>query len=162
MLRTLRLAMMSAMAILMIIALLPTGSPAWLDFPGEPVTCYFHLLPASWNATGLNQPRNAQFLALFTLVILASAYLTRFVKLFEKSSASVRLVLRIIPGKLVKRGLDVLLQAAELLGPKWSRWATPFFYMPFLAGFVVGKAICDLIESMLWEVCIPYPKTYRV
>jgi hypothetical protein len=145
--------MMLAIAVLLVVALLPTGSPVWLRFPGEPVACYYQSLITSWHAPGPNLPGNAQFLAMSTVGILAIAYLTRFIKLFKWSSVHARILLRVKPGRLVKRCLDAFLGAIEFLGPKWTRWAIPLFYKPCIVGFVIATAVFDLIESMLWEVC---------
>lgn len=151
--RTKRIALMSAMAAMLVLSILPTGSPMWLHFPGEQARCYLYSLPTSWNAPGPSTLGNNAFLAIASIVILATGYLIRFIKLFERSSMHTRAHLRINPGRQLKKCLDFLLKAIELLGSKWSCWAIPMLYYPFLAGFLIVRAIFDVAESMLWEVC---------
>jgi hypothetical protein len=162
-LRVIRLILMLAIAITLVLALLPTGSPGWLQSPGQPAGCYSRFLTLSWNTLpGQNSAGNAQFLAITTVAILANAYTTRFIKLYQWSSASARKFLRVRPGNLLKRGLRLLLEMTRIVGPKWSPWAVCLIYLPCLTGFFIARVVCDLAESMLWEVCAPIspPWTY--
>jgi hypothetical protein len=151
-LRTLRLFSMLILAIMLIVSLLPTGSPLWLYSSGAPTDCYFNSLAPSWKAPDWGLPRNNGFLAVSTITIVAYGYLTRFIKIFPSASMWTRTHLRVKPGKQVKRGLDTLLTIVELVGPKWSHWTILVFYNPFLVVFLMAKVVFDLIESMLWEV----------
>jgi hypothetical protein len=151
-LRVRRLFSMLMIVIMLVVSILPTGSPTWLNFPGDYAGCYFQSLTASWNASAGGQPRNNAFLAVATVAIIATSYLIRFIKMFRRTSTYTRAHFRVKPGKQVKRGLDALLKMAESVGPKWSHWTILIFYNPFLVVFLIARAVFDLIESMLWEV----------
>jgi hypothetical protein len=144
---------MSMIAIMLVVSLLPTGSPIWLRFPGESAGCYFQSLAAGWKVPGPDQPRNNAFLAVTTAAIIATSYLIRFIKMFRRTSTWTRTHLRVKPGRKVKQVLDILLAIAESVGPKWSHWTILILYNPFLVVFLIARAVFDLIESMLWEVC---------
>ena len=151
-LRALRLFLMLTIAIMLVVSLLPTGSPIWLYFPGEYAGCYFRSLPESWKASGPGQTRNNAFLAITTVMIIATSYLIQLIKMFHGVSTYSRIHLRVKPGRQIKRSLDALSRMAESVGPTWSHWTILIFYNPFLVAFLIVRAGFDLMESMLWEV----------
>ena len=151
-LRIQRLFAMLMIVIMLVVSILPTGSPTWLNFPGDYAGCYLQSLTASWNSSAGVQPRNNAFLAVATVAIITTSYLIRFIKMFRRTSTYTRANFRVKPGRQVKRGLDALLKIAESVGPKWSHWTILIFYNPFLVVFLIARAVFDLIESMLWEV----------
>jgi hypothetical protein len=152
-LRTQRLVFMLMIAIMLMVSLLPTGSPSWLRFPGDYVICYIQSLPASWKAPGPEEPGNNIFLAVSTAAIIAYSYLVRIIKMFPSLSAFTRTHLRDKPGRQVKRCLKTLLTLVEAPDLRWSYWTTLIFFNPLLVLFLIARAVFDFMESMLWEVC---------
>ena len=151
-LRAQRLFLMSIIAVMLTVSLVPTGSPIWLNFPGEQAGCYFRFLSESWKTFGPGKQRNDAFLAMTTVAVIMIGLLTRIIKLFPRASTYARTNLRVKPGRRVKQGLDTLLAIAESVGPRWSHWTIAIFYNPFLVVFLIARAVFDLLESMVWEV----------
>ncbi|KAL8836144.1 MAG: hypothetical protein Q9170_003037 [Blastenia crenularia] len=150
--RAWRIALMLCMAFPLCVALLPTGHGRWspgyfngVNNDATPAICMFKLLALGKFETGLFSTP-AMVLSLF---VLSLGYVTRIVKLFPDTAATVRKWLRTKPGDVVKRWLDSIYNRSRTpgAGKLWT-----LVYILSLALFLDLRVICDLNDSILWEV----------
>jgi len=154
-LRFIRIAVVLLVAIMLAVALIPTGSGYWFNImqdngnvkgilvAGVPAACFFKELSKSNYPPAFDQG----FSAAISLSLLFLGYLVRCVQLFDGSSDFVMRYLRKIPGKWWKE---------KVLRGKHPRMHTSVIYSIILnyplGIYVFLKAVADLLESMLWEV----------
>lgn len=109
-----RICLMVVVILMLGVALLPTGSGMWMDsiqdgfgngmaVAGYPALCYFQQLRRGGFPGGDQFPT-----MMVSLFFLFTSYVARAVKLFEKSSAFARKILRSIPSNSLKRHLDTI------------------------------------------------------
>lgn len=145
--RNWRIILMLVVMVLLIVALLPMASGGWGDYPGEPAACYFKVLGSqAMDTSSFSED------TVVSLLVLIASYLARAIKLFDSGSTVARLLLRRVPSDLSKRMLDFIHVISRSLRPGWSKWAVTYLYKACLVIYITAKALCDLIESMFWEV----------
>lgn len=138
----------------LIAALIPTANEFWLPpsyeasisnytFVGMPAQCFFHISNVSVD------PRPFSSMLISSLVLL-SGYVIQAIKLFTWTSEHTRLCFRENPGNAMEKELDNL-YAAMQAGNRY-RWLHSIPYWSFLTILATGRALCDLAESMAWEV----------
>ena len=156
-----RAIIMSVMAILLVLALLPSGDA--LSSPAEPALCAFNRLMA-------RDPQNRyEFEPLYngpamiiSITILFSGYLTRFVRLSESGSNSVRKWIRIKPGHVFTTARTTTLQQADKTSLHLWYLVCTLSYILIEVSYVVLRAIADISESLLWEVCDRFRRTHSL
>ena len=143
---------MSVMAVLLVLALLPSGDT--IKSPTEPALCVFRGL------VGRDPQDRYEFDAYYSgpamiisITILFSGYLTRFVRLSESGSNSIRKWIRIKPGHIITKARITILQQANKtsLHPWYLVCTSSFVFIEI--SYVLLRAIADIFESLLWEVC---------
>jgi hypothetical protein len=144
-----RLFFMTALLLLLVAALIPTGNDNWLpsdqpDKTGTPALCLFSY-PSTEGAT-------ASLTMLFSVLILCISYIVRAIKLFKWSSTLSRLYLRTKPGNLVKMHLEKLYWGIQ--STETGKWIICVPYYVVLSILLIVRSWLDLLESMFWEVCI--------
>lgn len=156
-LRFIRVCFMFILGSMMIVALLPTGSKDWMNlacpegvgcfYPSLEAICYYRQMPTK----GFNNGRTKIYSMVVSVLVIGISYINIGVKLFDPTSSITRRYLRIWPGKQVKRVLRRLDQ--------WSqngRVARAIFWTGYLvvySAFTSARALFDIAESMLGEVC---------
>jgi hypothetical protein len=153
-----RIVFMLIIAILLGIALLPTGSGYWFDVlndnmnimgdlvAGLPVVCFFDELGTRRYRAAVDQT----FSMAVSLAILTFGYTVRFMRLFSPSSRLARQYLRELPGDFWKQRIKP--RPSQYYK---SRISTIVERSRLELGlYVLIKAILDLLKSMLWEVRI--------
>ena len=148
--RTWRVCLMLFMLLPLSVALLPTGNGDWFtasyDYYGaRPAICGFrNLAPSEFKADIYSTPT-----MVLSLLVLASSYITRVVKLLPDTAAFARRWLRTKPSNVLKKLLDRMGNRAKIQGAS-ELWTCG--YSVLLSIYLVLRAIFDLNESMLWEV----------
>jgi hypothetical protein len=155
--RTVRVVLMLCTSALLTVALVPTGSPAWLylwptdnDTVAVPAICFFTRTFDGLNvrAYGYQEPRTTAPQALsfaLTVVVLWTSFAARLFKLYPSLSDKAREFLRTWPG----------IQLKKLI--KWSmssKYASkiPMVHDILSVQLVLSRACFDFYDSMLWEV----------
>lgn len=141
-----RVLFMGVMLLLLVIALVPTGyfSDTSGNTESYPAICLY--------SEGKLFPFNKPVVA-FSLIILLTSYPTRVVKLFTPLSDLAHKSLRTAPGNFLKTCFDRTkrLRADSSGVMEKKAWTSLQFFLTFI--YVLFKAIYDIGESMLWEVC---------
>ncbi|KAH0536789.1 hypothetical protein FGG08_006357 [Glutinoglossum americanum] len=143
--RSWRLFFMFALITMLVVAILPTGSEHWLYDGSIPVKCFY----ARMRSPGFFGGDPLALMAI-SMIILLSSYLARAVKLFEPSSAFARNILRDRPRAIAERFLSKL-DRRSTREMSMSRMFS-LLYGIGIAGFVIGRAVFDLAESIFFEV----------
>ena len=153
-LRTCRVALMLGNALLLAVALLPTGDRYWMAddhghfIGGVPAICHFQRLKHASNFTVF---KNSGFTMLVSLLILFFGYISRILKLSARASSFMNLWTRTKPGDILRRYLNKTHRRLSRSGAFiWWRGQ----YVMLETCLVLGRATLDAYESMLWEVCI--------
>jgi hypothetical protein len=148
---------MLTVAVMLAVALTPTGSGYWFDslndnenemgvlVAGVPAVCFFDELSKH------NYPRafDQGFSMAVSLCLLVFGYLVRCIQLFDASSRLALRSLRTLPGEWWKQViLDHSLRRVHRT--RISNIANKANLA--LAVYVLAKAVADLLESILWEV----------
>ena len=144
-----RVVFMGVTLLLLMTALIPTGYTS--DFPGYndiPAACLYSKGPSLGYFNGP--------LIAFSLIFLLTSYVTRVVKLFTPLSNLAHKWLRVAPGNLLKKFYILTKKqrdndASRVL--EKITWASLQWFS--ILAYVFFKAIYDIGESMLWEVCTP-------
>ncbi|KAL8867888.1 MAG: hypothetical protein Q9174_005367, partial [Haloplaca sp. 1 TL-2023] len=150
-----RSVLMLLLAVMLGVALLPTGDRNWrsaffYDWNGDTsVLCDFRRLVA--------QDENDRFeldlantpTMLVSILVLVSSYMTRLIKLSDRSTAFVRTWLRIKPGNRIKETLrDAADRAKKPDAVKY--WRMKHFAVE--TAYVLLHAYFEILGSILWEL----------
>lgn len=142
-----RVFFMGLMLLLLVIALIPSGHLASIWGSFIPAVCLY----SEWHAFGVfNKP-----IVAFSLVMLLTSYSTRVVKLFTPLSGFAHKWLRIAPGNLLKNCFDRAQRLRDRSSGVMEKYLWTSLQFSLTIAYVFLKAIYDISESMLWEVCIP-------
>lgn len=141
-----RLFFMGVTLLLLIVALVPTGNiNPGIESGTErayPAACLF----SEWNLfTSFNIP-----LTIFSLLILLTSYATRVVRLFKPLSDHAHGLLRRAPGNFANRCFD---HAEEMAASSERKTLWTCIKFLIILAYVFFKAVYEISESMLWEVC---------
>ena len=158
--RAWRVSLMLIVALLLGLALLPTGRGDWIymdnfipsgEFPnqsyfagGVPALCAFRDLgPDKY------EPFTTSTMAM-SLFVLFTSYTSRIVKLFPHTDAFAQKWLRTKPGGIMKRALDRLRKRGDSEGAiqVWT-----LAHLLLLSLYLIFRATFEIFGSMLWEVC---------
>ena len=152
-LRAWRVSLMLIVALLLAVALLPTGRIDWLSIDsgtfagGVPASCAFRDLgPDKY------EPHSTSTMAM-SLFVLFTSYTSRIVKLFPHADAFAQTWLRTKPGGIMKRALDRLRKRGDSEGAA-RVWRLA--HLLLLSLYLVFRATFEIFGSMLWEVCFIY------
>lgn len=151
-----RVFFMGTNLILLMTAMAPTGYVDLrfriLDVMPVPAKCLFtgHLPYTSYYST-FNSTFNKPLIAL-TYIFLLSSYVTRVIRLFKSLSEFARKWFRILPGNLVKNAIQKKPPSAAMSKLFW--YGSRTFLLLF---YVLAKAVYEINESILWEVCTSTP-----
>lgn len=153
-----RIFFMGANLVLLMAAMVPTGFVLlYLNDMSLPARCLFteHIY-YNGSYSSFNKP-----LIILTFLFLLTSYVTRVIKLFTPLSEFARKWLRVIPGDRVKNAIRKRRPSAAI--PKLLWYGSQTF---LLLLYVLAKAVYEMNESMLWEVCTLNPivslRTYLV
>jgi len=152
-----RVILMLTVAVMLAVALMPTGSGYWFDIlsknenelgvsvAGVPAVCFFNTLRLH------NYPKafDQGFSMLVSLFLIVFGYSVRCIQLFDKSSSLATRSLRTLPGDWWKRRV---LEKALRYVPTNRVYATFGRSNMALSLYILVKAVADLLESILWEV----------
>lgn len=154
-----RLILMFLMAVLMLIALLPTRNREWpssgySSLSGVAASCYFKKLGK--NGSYLILSDNGQGISFaFSVVILTCSFWTRLVRLSPNASATVRCWLRDKPSYCLEQWLQKAFHQLILNNKGgWSLLYILLYLICVILGFCYSflNAAWELFESLLWEV----------
>jgi hypothetical protein len=177
--RTLRLILMMLLVVTLAVALAPTGGACGLQnagqynytlttvsnspnssnwystpeavFPGSPAKCCF--LEMHDYATFIGSD-NTYFISMITSeVVLISSSFTRVMKLFRGSSDFAKRWLRHKPAQMCKRIARKFEERYNNPNLKTTQRINFLSHCAIMVFIVFARAIYDLAESMLWEVC---------
>ena len=158
--RKMRLVLMSLMALLMLIALLPTGNPQWISdgnrfLGGVAASCYFKKLGKKDSYRLLSDSGQGISLA-FSVVILTCSFWIRIIRLSPNASAAVRCWLRDKPSYCLEKWLKKSFHQLSLNNKGgWSNLLYVHFHLSFVIlsfYYILLNAAWELFESLLWEV----------
>ena len=159
--RAWRVGLMLIVALLLGVALLPTGRGDWnymdndifdggalmeqSNFAGGvPALCAFRDLgPDKY------EPTTTSTMAM-SLFVLFTSYTSRIVKLFPHTDAFAQKWLRTKPGGIMKRALDRIHKRGDSEGAV-RVWRLA--HLLLLSLYLIFRAMFDIFGSMLWEVC---------
>ena len=154
-----RLFLMGVNLLLLVTAMAPTGyiSYTYLDY-STPAKCLYS--KTSWTAAtrytfrGFANLEEVKIifntaLVVLTLVFLLTSFGTRSIRLFTPLSKFARRWLRIVPGNFIKSAIQREPLSAAV--PKILCHGLQAF---LLLVYVFFKAIYEIGESMIWEVCV--------
>lgn len=155
--RLLRLCLMVVLGLMLAVALIPTGSNCslrkdqldWTQYPGMPALCCF----AKIGSKGFVYSYTFFLSMISSELVLFVACLTRGIKLFWQSSNFVRKWLRRKPAAIWKRGLSNNYSLIQKHNAGIRRLCWVWLYYIRLTLLLLGRAVYDLAESILWEVC---------
>lgn len=148
-----RLGFMTALIVLLVVALVPTGNQSWLSdntYIGIPAWCLFWYSiddPSTVNNDGVNDESASMAPSILVLVF---SYATRAINMFRWSSRQSKMYLRTKPGQLVKRHINALYTGGQKT--KTKKWLLMIPYYLILSIFLVLRSWLDLFESLLFEV----------
>lgn len=152
-------------------ALLPTSDTLWLNAsepllwldPNHrnhlvpilaPALCYFRRLGSrdshdrfkirSWTGTSM----------IISLVVLISGYITRMLKLWDHASNNCRYYLREVPSKTVIATRGAVLKRLNRPAPSFYKIHWVVAYAAVETPYIWLKALFDIYESMIAEVCM--------
>ena len=124
--------------------------PPWPARWSMPAQCLFS---SAWmsNAEGGVPLYNKPLIAL-SVIFMVLSYLTRVVSIFN-STAGVAKKCKTIPRDWMRRGYISTARKAEQELGTWTNlfWKAAKFLQAL--GYIICKALFDIAESMLWEVC---------
>ena len=155
--RTMRVFLMLCTSALLTVALVPTGSPAWLylwptdsQSVGVPAICFFTHTFDELNvrAYGYRKPRTTapQTLSFaLTIIVLWSSFAARLFKLYPSWSDKAREILRTWPGDRLKALIKWSLSSK-------SAGKITMVHDILSVQLVLFRACFDFYDSMLWEV----------
>ena len=162
--RVVRVILMLFTIVLLIGALVPTQKSDWLELPSEPAQCYYQYLNRydEYDESWLNQlnqyddylfvqpdyPSTIANRASFwtSVVVLVVSYLTRTIKLFSKSSDTVKYWVRTKPAERLKSTIT----DTDRRGRGWR--ISSFF---LLVQLIILHGLTLVFTSIFWEVRIP-------
>ena len=156
-----RVILMLTTVIMLGVALLPTGDVRWLDGffrPGSiPVRCFYSELASGDQNLSFKVDALATATMATSLFVLVSGFLTRLVKLSDRATSFSKQWLRSKPSQVHSSLCSRILQFISNHS-KPHAWAPALvitgniYYVLLETIYVLLKAICDIYESMLWEV----------
>ena len=155
-----RLVLMSLMAMLLFIALLPTGNPEWMSnesyfLGGVAASCYFKRLGKE-DSYAILQDNGQGFSLLFSGMILIFSFLSRIIRLSPNASVAVRCWLREKPSHCLEQRLGKAFHGLSV--KRTGRWSDLLYIHLYLVCLTCGflyillNAAWELFESLLWEV----------
>jgi hypothetical protein len=157
-LRIIRVCFIIILGVMMIIALLPTGSKNWMNLAcRENQSCFFPSLHAQcfyqqMTMKSFNNGRTKMYSMVLSVLVVGLSYVSCGFKMFDPSSAVTRQYARVWPGVQLRRllrKLNIWSQTGKL-----ARISFRILYMAVYAAFTSARAIFDIMESMLGEVCV--------
>ena len=156
-LRFWRSMLMVLTVLMLVLALLPTGSGWWypeFKAPGIPAICYFKQLnPRGGWIESVNSGAPYLPTMMISMLGLLFGLLTRLMKLSSKATTRARLRLRTKPGYQLKKMSDLCLRHSTSLDGKTVRkvaWLTAYIMIETL--YVTLRVVFDLFESVIAEV----------
>lgn len=152
-LRWIRLSFMSALIALLIAALIPTGSKAWLrDGNNKPQNVWMPAMCFYTSSVPGGRLGSVQLSSLIVSIsILLASYVTRVVKLFGWTSNLARIYLRTKLGRKVRTWQKILYDAKSKT--ETQKWIFSVPYMTIFVFVIIARACLDSFESVAWEVC---------
>lgn len=155
-----RAILMLSIAIMLSVALLPTGDRRWVPNVSDDMKTL-----SAWCASKrlVRQKPSERFQVeavwtsemLSSIMVLSSSYFTRLTKLSGRATAFVKLWMKTKPGNLIKFALNKSVQRA--IKPHASGyWRLKHFVMETM--YILLRVLFDVIESLLWEVCLLLPQ----
>ncbi|KAF1843356.1 uncharacterized protein K460DRAFT_289947 [Cucurbitaria berberidis CBS 394.84] len=153
--RIIRLFFMSILASLLLVALLPTGSRAWLNqyvgdgdgfYPSLSAVCYYRQLGTS----SFVRRGPKIWSMLFSVVVITSSYIYCGIRLFDPRAETTRKYFRTWPGSKYKQMLYFVERRALRDDFQATFWHV--LYLSLYASFTSIRAFCDILESMLLEI----------
>ena len=150
-----RSVLMLFLAVMLGISLLPTGDRRWSGGsfdtgPGStPVLCDFRRLVAEGESGRFQFDGINTSTMLVSILILVSSYLTRLVKLSDRSTAFTRIWLRTKPGNWIKK---ILRHAADRANKPHAATYWRLKQLIVETAYVLLHALFEVLGSVLWEV----------
>ena len=149
--RNWRAASMLAIVVMLGIALLSMGNVSSANM-AVPAQCLFEKLVDEDGPYAYSDPLAPPSM-IISIIILFISYVTRLIKLSKMSSVFARRWLRSKPGHLLKGWLDGLNRRSRL---SRAGFLYTIGHQLLLTVFVLLRALLDVYESMLWEVCTKF------
>ncbi len=145
-------------------ALLPTGDNQWFSGPFDPAAsipaiCYFRRLTSTTYTERFELGRVSTLSMVISLFVLASGYLTRIIKLSERATIFSQTWLTEKPSGSLRNTQDSSLQRIEKHVPGLQKICWIAIYISLESLYVWCKALSDVYQSMIWEVCISHSGT---
>ncbi|KAL8956671.1 MAG: hypothetical protein Q9183_006246, partial [Haloplaca sp. 2 TL-2023] len=147
--RVWRSVLMLILAIMLAIALLPTGDRRYHGRRSTPALCDFRRLVAHGQGGRFQFDIVSTSVMLISILILFSSYLTRLIKLSNRSTSFVRTWLRTKPGEWIKATLRDAAERAKKPNAVMY-WRVKHFAVE--TAYVFLHALLEILGSILWEV----------
>lgn len=150
--RSWRIVFMLVTVIMLGTALLPTGQQDWYSGSGIPALCYFNRIGSSsyYGLSGLSSMIGPSSM-IVSILTLFFGYMTRLVKLSERTTKKTRRWFRTAPACTWKRWMANCDQSDSSRSSK-SLQTLSFMFLETI--YVYLHACYEVYESMLWEVRI--------
>jgi hypothetical protein len=154
-----RLVSMFIIIIMLVIALVPTGSFDWFrgsstDEPMPPPSsyaiCFFGQQPPKPSGFEHSLPNSYLSMILSSLLLLLG-FLTRVIRLYKTLSVEYILRLRSLLSKIARHGLRLVYAWCQAQ-PSSKSLRRSLIYHPLLAGFFMLRVSLDVYSSMFMEV----------
>ena len=145
-----RVLAMSILIILLIVALLPTGS---LNIPARSYTnthaiCFFtqSLQEHTYSA----DPKTSRQYMIISMLLLSLGMLNRVIRMYPKSTRLLHAITRF--GRSVFSDYLQKIESCCIRRSTFSRLARSLLFLPSFSAFVVSRSLVDLWSSMAFEV----------
>ena len=153
-----RISLMIVLALMQIVALMPTGLREWPS--GNIQDVYLYSIPAVCYFTESKLRGDYGWLPsslslVLTLVYLITSYVARLIRLSESSSDFFKAWSQVKPANITKRLLERLHHRMHGSSFRLEKSVWRILHHILLIGFMVGRACLDIMTSMLWEYVTP-------
>lgn len=143
-----RLFLMISLAIMLAVAMVPTGSTCWYtwtgNFPEKPAMCCFNkeAMYLAYGSTGVSM--------IISEVIILGGFIVRAIRMFRETKYP-NFMLRFTPGRLWRDALIWSCRKLETLS-KWAQASLLPLTVILLAILVSMQSLLDFMESDIWGV----------
>lgn len=160
-----RALLMLATVVMLGVALLPSGDYLWFTGDGHhtiqssaaiPAVCYFQRFGLREYNDHIKLASVPGAFMVISILVLASGYLSRLLKLSNHASRFTKRLLRENPSRWLRGIRDIALKHVETQGPITRKLHWILGYVLIETSYVWLKALFDSYASMLCEVCIAH------
>ena len=157
-----RVVLMTLLMSLLVVALLPTGNVAWLEFvsnwnttAGIPARCFFQAIGRRDSYDTNNGNENGKFLSmLVSMIVLCVGHFTRVIRVSKQASRHSQSWLKDFP---LNRLEGAVQQSFERTNGTGHTYYYSLKYLSLSVVFILLLATLDFFSSLVWEASAEAP-----